>query len=1167
MAQLAVGIAGGLLGSLVGMPQLGFLAGSLLGSVLFPSNGGPKLTDLRVLTSAYGQMIPVGGGTMRIGGNVIFGSTLTQNSHLFGKGGLAPTTYTYNWSGGVGIAAGPIGDITRIWADTKLVFDKTGQSKTKQFDQYKLKHTVYLGTEDQTPDPVHEHQVGADNALAYRGLAYVVFDNIPVADYGNRIPQFSFEVSFDTISPDLTKHALTFTHTVQNDNALINWATERGYFIVDNEGIVIENLITGTEIQFVPDATIYSGFSRDGGTESLLCIGFDGYVYVNSGVANARPIWKLDPDSLVAVGKFGFQSSGANQDTFYDTVRAVPVQINGRNFMVCASIFAGVGVFCTDTMQATLEDVPNTITFAEMSSSAISLASAPVPTNGPATIYACGQPNFGGGGTGNISLYRLVTDGASVQAATIVSLAATDVNVHWTQFTAMIGPVYDVSDGNVIIGVANTHDANTTGQSQYYIVKLDAASGAVLWTSPVNFFSDAARLPISASNIVAGNIAIVGNDQETTKGQGDGDAGVTAIYVIQTENGSSVRQNWPTVGNSPQYMVYDDTVGGMVLYDNNWGILYPNRAAADAVDLGTLIKKFTSRVGYVDADLDLTQLAGIDCEGYVVSSQAACSDDLKPLAIAFQFDVVESDNVLKFVKRGGASVVTVPSTDLAVVDTKLNTLATETRTQEVDLPKEITLTFYDPTADYQSSTQYARRPFNPVPSMFSNNVITQNIPISMEPTFAKQLCDFVLYSAWFERTGVKAKLPWRYLPYDPTDIITITMSDATEILTRSIGMDLGVDWAIDYQGVSEDADTYVSIATGQGTLGFPPQVIAGTVTSRLFLLDVPILADLSDPGQSKTVMYYAAGSYDGVSWPGLELYKSLDGGSYTDLNGIYSTMTWGSLLSPLIAPPDGPYILDKFGQITITAQNGASNITSCSYADMCNGANACIVFNQISGIAEVVQFMNVVTNGDGSLTLSYLFRGRRGTDPYVGLHVAGESFVLLTDSGGNNMNGVQLAPMSLSDLNVQRFYKGVTQGTLIDNAIAVQFVDTGRTLKPYAPGQVAAALSGSDIDLTWQRRTRLNGFWGNGTDSGVVPLQEATEGYQVDIYNALGDTVLRTLSIDFGATPTLTPGVTYTSADIVADFGTTPTELTLAVYQMSAVIGRGFTNKVTVLVS
>src|SRR5262249_12821489 len=43
---------------------------------------------------------------------------------------------------------------------------------------------------------------GADNTPAYRGLAYVVFEDFPLADYGNRIPNFTFEVQRKFLYPD-----------------------------------------------------------------------------------------------------------------------------------------------------------------------------------------------------------------------------------------------------------------------------------------------------------------------------------------------------------------------------------------------------------------------------------------------------------------------------------------------------------------------------------------------------------------------------------------------------------------------------------------------------------------------------------------------------------------------------------------------------------------------------------------------------------------------------------------------------------------------------------------------------------------------------------------------------------------------------------------------------
>jgi len=52
---------------------------------------------------------------------------------------------------------------------------------------------VYLGTEDQMADPIISATESVD-APAFRGTAYVVFEDFPLAGFGNRLPQLNFEV-------------------------------------------------------------------------------------------------------------------------------------------------------------------------------------------------------------------------------------------------------------------------------------------------------------------------------------------------------------------------------------------------------------------------------------------------------------------------------------------------------------------------------------------------------------------------------------------------------------------------------------------------------------------------------------------------------------------------------------------------------------------------------------------------------------------------------------------------------------------------------------------------------------------------------------------------------------------------------------------------------------
>ena len=50
------------------------------------------------------------------------------------------------------------------------------------------------GRNNQLPDSLIEAKQGSGNAPAYRGLAYVVFERLPLEPYGNRIPQISVEI-------------------------------------------------------------------------------------------------------------------------------------------------------------------------------------------------------------------------------------------------------------------------------------------------------------------------------------------------------------------------------------------------------------------------------------------------------------------------------------------------------------------------------------------------------------------------------------------------------------------------------------------------------------------------------------------------------------------------------------------------------------------------------------------------------------------------------------------------------------------------------------------------------------------------------------------------------------------------------------------------------------
>jgi hypothetical protein len=85
--------------------------------------------------------------------------------------------------------------------------------------------------------------------------------------------------------------------------------------------------------------------------------------------------------------------------------------------------------------------------------------------------------------------------------------------------------------------------------------------------------------------------------------------------------------------------------------------------------------------------------------------------------------------------------------------------------------------------------------------------------------------------------------------------------------------------------------------------------------------------------------------------------------------------------------------------------------------------------------------------------------------------------------------------------------------------------------------------------ITCIRRTRYSGEWRDLVD---VPLHEASELYEVDVLDGAGQAV-RT-----------GPSVTYGAADQITDLGALQGAVDVAVYQMSAAVGRGFAGRAIV---
>ncbi len=224
MATIIFSTIGSAAGAFVGGPvgaalgqSLGALAGNQIdGALHAPSERAPQTAapgDIHIQTSTEGAPILEAFGTIRTAGQIIWATPFQKHEGSSGQGkggGQAASESYYTVSLAIGLGQGKIDALQHIWAD--------GQKFARSRGTWRF----YQGTQDQQPDPLIERIEGF--APAYRGLAYVVFENLDLSLFGNRLPQFSFGITRNAVKTMDRVRAIT----------IIPGATEFGYHPVEH---------------------------------------------------------------------------------------------------------------------------------------------------------------------------------------------------------------------------------------------------------------------------------------------------------------------------------------------------------------------------------------------------------------------------------------------------------------------------------------------------------------------------------------------------------------------------------------------------------------------------------------------------------------------------------------------------------------------------------------------------------------------------------------------------------------------------------------------------------------------------------------------------------------------------------------------------------------------
>jgi putative tail protein len=535
------------------------------------------------------------------------------------------------------------------------------------------------------------------------------------------------------------------------------------------------------------------------------------------------------------------------------------------------------------------------------------------------------------------------------------------------------------------------------------------------------------------------------------------------------------------------------------------------------------------------ADLDVTGLAADTVRGYRVSDTGPIRASLEPLSMVWPFDVRMHGYKLQFVRRGGASVASIPAADLdaRMEGSDPGPLLTLPRDMDSQLPQKVVLGFLDVDREYDRGEQSAAR-YN----TDARNIAEPEVAIVLNAQEAKRAAEVLLYNYWRERLAdIQLNLPPTWLHLEPADVVDITAPDGavhvlrlTNINTTPAGIQQCTARRDKPGGYTSTAVAETGTDTGAGLIVYGPTLDV--------LLDIPALtATENTPG------FYAAACGVLATWPGAILYTSYDGGQDWDDIAVWDNDSFIGIVPTALGAATCFDRIDAAGTLTVSPYAGT--LASVTEAQMLAGANH---FSYgVHGRWEILAARTVTLNGDGTYTLQDFLRGRLGTEQYAGAHQAGDLLVQLTSSE------TVFVGRSTAQIGLAGLFRPVTLDEDFDEVSDEAFTYTGVNLKPLSPVNLNGNRhpSTNDWTLTVVPRHRINTEWRDYVD---VPEDEASSSYQMDIYaDGTYATVKRTLS----ATGT-SPSFGYSSANQVTDFGSNQATLYTKSYKISATVGRGY---------
>lgn len=1212
MASIVLSGLGSTIGSAVGVSGLGTQIGTIAASYMDSQKTtrhhyeGARLEDLAVQTSTYGRMIPQLFGMVRIAGNVIWSrpikevvttSTVTSGG---GKGGggarkqvNTQTTYSYFVTLAIAIGEGPITRLDRVWADSKLLDLSLGT------------YRIYHGTETQLPDPLIESVHGVGNTPAYRGLSYVVIEDFPLAAFGNRIPNFSFEVTKRVSQTDVAEQtveemvtslmmipgsgefvydtALTYKLGGQYVNGV--WAQQGAQTPMNvhtptgksNVEVAVDQMTeTFPNLEWVGVVVNWFATSLDVATAEVFpCVEYSDAVSTTPNLwgcagynrATARLISYEDGSP-----RYGGTPDDGSIVRLLTLLRAKGYKI----FLYPMMLVDAVGKPWRGHMTGTSSAVTNFFTKTNGYNRFINHYAT--LTDGLIDAFAIGSELKGitkvSSSTG---VYPAVTALKSL-AATVRSTLGSDVKLtyaaDWSEYHHTDGGWYNLdplwADTNIdIIGIdayfpltdapqsgydrQEIEDGWTSGEGyDWYYTDEDRTTQAPLaapyaWKNIDWWWSNAHVNPNSVAtdwvpeskpiwfteygfpsvdgcanqpNVFVDNSSSESAYPRFSRGRVDFMAQRQAIAATESvwADSDMVHQKFLWTWDARPYPYWPDLLN--VWSDGrNWVTGHWVQGKLGGSHVAAVAESLFTKVGLDGSIIDTSRVQA-SLDGFVIQHRTTARAALKQLTQAYQFEFKESDDAITLQPLAQDPVLTINvSACIPLNDGQGQVPYRLVRDEVANLPRRVEVQYLQRLQRYSTNIQSASRAEDT-----TEDAQALTLSLVLSDAHAKAIADQLLAACWRARAQIEFALPMEYAALEPGDVITL-VDGALEYRLRLRRIQMGKPGILLIQATEDEAVRYEvapDVRDPDSGLNYTP--VPNTLMEIIEASAFP-----QDDTGNITLRIAAAGV--GQGWTGASIVRSNALlGEPQVLTAVDQPARMGKTLTELA--PTQPYVFDRVSTLEVLML-GDEPLSSATGEDILNGANLAIVGE------EIIQFMTVETLAAGKYRLSDLLRGRLGTEHAMVTHEEGTRFIMLDE----RVRSITLPP---AQKGVSMAIKPVTFAQSEADVEATDHVVSAQSLKPLSPVHVCATRDGSgNATIKWTRRARHGGEWRAEVD---VPLMESAEQYDIEIIHS--GTVKRTWRVS-------TPEQVYSAAQQTTDFGAPSGAITVKIYQLSALVGRG----------